>query len=198
MPYKVWATGEEALAADFNPYLQEQVIATFANAAARDAGILTPRNGQFAYLVDRGILSKYDGTAWRDQAVETWYGFAAPNTTLATAGPGTACPGVAITGLPAGDYLVRAEGSFLVPVNIGSQIIYQIYRNTTATLLGGPADIRPFTSTGASAIGAYSLSAFSKADAGGTVTFGIAAYATAGSCTLRSITATVQRVRAMN
>jgi hypothetical protein len=69
MPYKVWQVGEEVVAGDFNPVLQEQVIATFASAVARDAAILTPRNGQHAWLIDVGLLTRYTGTAWEAATV---------------------------------------------------------------------------------------------------------------------------------
>lgn len=65
MPYKTWAVGEELLAADMNAYIQQQVVATFATAAARDAAIPTPVTGQTCYLADALGHFVYDGTAWR-------------------------------------------------------------------------------------------------------------------------------------
>jgi hypothetical protein len=65
MPSKVWAVGEEVLAADMNDYIQEQVVATFATAAARDAAIPAPNNGQACWLQDALALYVYDGAAWR-------------------------------------------------------------------------------------------------------------------------------------
>lgn len=64
MPYKVWTIGEEVLAADFNPYLQEQVTATFPNAAARDAALTAPKPGQQAWLADVGLVVMWTGSAW--------------------------------------------------------------------------------------------------------------------------------------
>lgn len=63
MPSKVWALGEEVLAADFNPYVQEQVIGTFATAATRDAQIVAPKPGQHAWLADSGLLTVYSSGA---------------------------------------------------------------------------------------------------------------------------------------
>lgn len=64
MPYKVWAIGEETLATDFNDYVQEQVVATFPNAAARTAAIAAPNPGQVSWLNDTKRLEMWDGTAW--------------------------------------------------------------------------------------------------------------------------------------
>lgn len=64
MPFKVWVPGEEVLAADFNTYMQQQVVAVFATAAARDAAITAPINGQTCYLQDAGALFWWNGTAW--------------------------------------------------------------------------------------------------------------------------------------
>lgn len=64
MPHKVWAIGEEVLAADMNAYVQEQVVGTFANAAARDAAITAPKAGMVSYLADTRRYSAHDGIAW--------------------------------------------------------------------------------------------------------------------------------------
>jgi hypothetical protein len=64
MPFKLWNVGEEVIAQDFNPAVAEQVIATFANAAARDVAILLPKVGQFAWLTDVATLTFWNGTAW--------------------------------------------------------------------------------------------------------------------------------------
>jgi hypothetical protein len=65
MPHKVWAVGEEVLAAGFNQYVQEQVIATFANAAARATAIPAPKDGQHTWLIDVERLEVWDGESWR-------------------------------------------------------------------------------------------------------------------------------------
>jgi len=63
MPTKIWAVGEEVLAADFNDYVQEQVVATFPNAAARAAAITAPIPGMLTYLADVGRLEQYTDKA---------------------------------------------------------------------------------------------------------------------------------------
>jgi hypothetical protein len=65
MPYKTWAPFERLLSDDMNTYLSEQVAAIFASAAARDTAIPAPVTGQPAYLLDRKLMTVYDGAAWR-------------------------------------------------------------------------------------------------------------------------------------
>jgi hypothetical protein len=45
MPQKSWAVGEEVLAADFNAYLQNQVVAVFTTTSQRDTDWASPPNG---------------------------------------------------------------------------------------------------------------------------------------------------------
>jgi hypothetical protein len=49
--FKTFTTGEVLTAADTNGYLMQGVL-VFADAAARDAAITAPAEGQFAYLKD--------------------------------------------------------------------------------------------------------------------------------------------------
>lgn len=62
--FKTWAVGEEVLAADFNGYVQQQTIAIFPNAAARDAAIIAPISGQTCFLTDAQALYTWNGSAW--------------------------------------------------------------------------------------------------------------------------------------
>lgn len=76
MPTKIWQPGEEVLSTDFNPMVQEQVIPTFASAAARDAAMPTPHIGQHCYLNDVKLLQQFtDRTtppSWRRPWSEPW------------------------------------------------------------------------------------------------------------------------------
>lgn len=65
MPTKTWVVGEEVLAADFNAFVQKQVVATFANAAARDAAIPSATAGMVCYLADTNTMQVHNGTAWQ-------------------------------------------------------------------------------------------------------------------------------------
>lgn len=76
MPTKVWQPGEEVLSADFNPMVQEQVVATFANAAARDVAMPAPKLGQLCYLLDQKVMLEYSNasgvSAWHRPWNEPW------------------------------------------------------------------------------------------------------------------------------
>lgn len=60
---KTFTTGEVLSAGDVNGYLMQGVL-VFASAAARDAAITSPQEGQFAYLKDTDSTVYYSGSAW--------------------------------------------------------------------------------------------------------------------------------------
>ena len=66
---KLFVAGDVLTAAEVNTYLQDQVIAVFANSAARDAayggaGEPTLSEGMFCYLSDSNSFLFYTGSAW--------------------------------------------------------------------------------------------------------------------------------------
>ena len=61
--FKTFTTGEVLSASDVNGYLMQGVL-VFASAAARNAAITSPQEGQFAYTKDTNGLWYYDGAAW--------------------------------------------------------------------------------------------------------------------------------------
>ena len=61
--FKTFTTGEVLTAADTNGYLMQGVL-VFASAAARNAAITSPQEGQFAFTKDVNGLWYYDGAAW--------------------------------------------------------------------------------------------------------------------------------------
>ena len=66
MSYKVFANGSPLQASELNLNLMQQAIAVFTDATARDAAIVAPVDGQFAYLTGTSNLTKYTGAAWED------------------------------------------------------------------------------------------------------------------------------------
>jgi hypothetical protein len=61
--FKTFTTGEVLSAGDTNGYLMQGVL-VFASAAARNAAITSPQEGQFAYLKDTDATTYYTGSAW--------------------------------------------------------------------------------------------------------------------------------------
>ena len=61
--FKTFNTGDVLSAADTNGYLMQGVL-VFASAAARDAAITSPQEGQCCYLKDTDAVQTYSGTAW--------------------------------------------------------------------------------------------------------------------------------------
>ena len=66
---KLWATGDTVSATAFQTYLQDQVVAVYDDATARDAayggtGEPTLAEGMMCYLKDTNELQTYSGSAW--------------------------------------------------------------------------------------------------------------------------------------
>ena len=61
--FKTFVTGDVLTAADTNGYLMQGVW-VFANAAARDAAVTSPQEGNMCYLKDTDATLYYSGSAW--------------------------------------------------------------------------------------------------------------------------------------
>jgi hypothetical protein len=61
--FKTFTTGEVLSAANVNGYLMQGVL-VFADAAARNAAITSPQEGQCCYLKDTDVIQSYSGSAW--------------------------------------------------------------------------------------------------------------------------------------
>lgn len=61
--FKTFVTGDVLTAADTNGYLMQGVW-VFANAAARDAAVTSPQEGNTCYLKDTDVIQCYSGSAW--------------------------------------------------------------------------------------------------------------------------------------
>ena len=62
--YRTFASGEVLTSVNVQTYLQDQVVATFANATARNAAITSPTEGMHCYLSDVDQTQSYSGSAW--------------------------------------------------------------------------------------------------------------------------------------
>lgn len=63
--FKLFADGNVLLASEANTFMMQQQIMVFADAAARDAAILSPSEGMFAFLKDDDKLTVFT-TSWGD------------------------------------------------------------------------------------------------------------------------------------
>jgi hypothetical protein len=65
--WKSWAIGEVVEADDFQTYIQNQAVQTYAGTAARTAALGTfVAEGMVSYLADTNTLQFYNGTAWEN------------------------------------------------------------------------------------------------------------------------------------
>ena len=63
--FKLFSNGQVLLASEVNEYMMQQMIMVFDSAAARDAAILSPSEGMFAFLKDTDKLTVFK-TSWGD------------------------------------------------------------------------------------------------------------------------------------
>ena len=129
--FKTFTTGEVLTAADTNGYLMQGIL-VFASAAARDAAITSPQEGQFAYLKDTNVTTYYTGSAWAN--VDTT-GMTNPMTTTgdtiySSSGSTPARLGIGSTG----QVLTVAGGipSWATPAGGGGKVL-QVVEGTTST-----------------------------------------------------------------
>lgn len=104
--FKTFATGDVLTAADTNGYLMQGVW-TFASAAARDAAVTSPQEGNVCYLKDTDAVMTYSGSAW--VAVGGSGGMTLISTTAITA-----TASVDLTSIPGtyNELLIVVDGAF--------------------------------------------------------------------------------------
>jgi hypothetical protein len=66
MSYKTFVNGFPLNASELNGFLMSQVVATFANATARDEAITSPAEGQIVYLENVAKFVWWTGADWTD------------------------------------------------------------------------------------------------------------------------------------
>ena len=126
MPFKVWAIGEEVLAADFQAFVQNQVVATFPSAAARDAAITTPLDGQCCYLQDSHTFQIYRAGIWTAPSIPR--GIVATGPSVSAPGTGAVLP---LNSALSGTASWLAGNTITVPVGAGG--LYEINLSVTFT-----------------------------------------------------------------
>ena len=129
--FKDFVTGEVLTAADVDGYLMQGVW-VFASAAARDAAVTSPQEGNFAYLKDTNVTTYYTGSAWAN--LDTT-GMTNPMTTTgdtiySSSGSTPARLGIGSTG----QVLTVAAGvpSWATPAGGGGKVL-QVVNATTST-----------------------------------------------------------------
>lgn len=119
MSWKLWATGEVVEASEFQSYLQNQVVQTYAGTAARSSALGTATTeGMISYLNDTNKLQFFDGSAWRDVATAT-------SGTAANAGTATyaVTAGTAVYGTNAGTAVyATTSGTAIYATNAGTAV----------------------------------------------------------------------------
>ena len=130
--FKDFVTGEVLTAADVDGYLMQGVW-VFASAAARDAAVTSPQEGNFAYLKDTNVTTYYTGSAWAN--LDTT-GMTNPMTTTgdtiySSSGSTPARLGIGTTG----QVLTVAGGlpSWATPAGGGGKVL-QVVAATTSSL----------------------------------------------------------------
>jgi hypothetical protein len=86
MAFKTWSIGDVLTASDMNNYIGQQIVAIYSSSAVRSTGIVSPINGQLAYLTDKDHIEHYDGATWQPLPAAV-YAFSAtgPSTAVAAA-----------------------------------------------------------------------------------------------------------------
>src|SRR5262245_19395364 len=193
MPQKVWAIGEEVLAADFNAYVQQQVVPVFTNVAQRDAQWAAPPTGALCVTADTLTVWQYTGAAWVQYRQQTWYGYNANGQTISTGG--SVFTMLNTPTLPPGDYLVSIAASYTYAQNTMPQISARVTRNAVA--IGDAMNARGAQTATATARTPFTVATLVKADAGGNITWGLWANNDASTPAMGPAQITVQRVLGM-
>ena len=134
--FKTFTTGEVLTAADTNGYLMQGVL-VFASAAARDAAITSPQEGQFAYTKDTNGLWYYDGAAWVASG-------ATGDIEGVTAGVGITGGGTSGTVTITNDMATTITASGDIVVGTGSGTYDNLPIGTTAQVLTADTTVSPY------------------------------------------------------
>jgi hypothetical protein len=134
--FKTFTTGEVLTAADVNGYLMQGVL-VFASAAARDAAITSPQEGQFAYTKDNNSLWYYTGSAWAASG-------ATGDIEGVTAGVGISGGGTSGTVTITNDMATTITASGDIVVGTGSGTYDNLPIGTTGQVLTADTTVSPY------------------------------------------------------
>ena len=134
--FKTFTTGEVLTAADVNGYLMQGVL-VFASAAARNAAITSPQEGQFAFTKDTNGLWYYDGSAWVASG-------ATGDIEGVTAGVGITGGGTSGTVTITNDMATTITAAGDIVVGTGSGTYDNLPIGTTAQVLTADTTVSPY------------------------------------------------------
>jgi hypothetical protein len=134
--FKTFTTGEVLTAGDTNGYLMQGIL-VFASAAARDAAITSPQEGQTCYLKDTDTVLIYSGSAWSTlSSIGAWTNYS-PTITAGSGSYTTA----------------SANGSY---IRVGKLCVLRLYGLITTVGTGtNPVFTLPFTAATTTAGGKF-------------------------------------------
>lgn len=153
--FKTFTTGEVLTAGDVNGYLMQGVL-VFASAAARNAAITSPQEGQFAFTKDTNGLWYYDGAAWVASG-------ATGDIEGVTAGVGITGGGTSGTVTITNDMATTITASGDIVVGTGSGTYDNLPIGTTGQILTADTTVSPYKVKWATAA-AGGLSAATQAE----------------------------------
>ena len=134
--FKTFTTGEVLTAGDVNGYLMQGVL-VFASAAARNAAITSPQEGQFAFTKDTNGLWYYDGAAWVASG-------AAGDIEGVTAGVGISGGGTSGTVTITNDMATTITAAGDIVVGTGSGTYDNLPIGTTGQILTADTTVSPY------------------------------------------------------
>ena len=134
--FKTFTTGEVLTSADVNGYLMQGVL-VFASAAARNAAITSPQEGQFAFTKDTNGLWYYDGAAWVASG-------ATGDIEGVTAGVGITGGGTSGTVTVTNDMATTITAAGDIVVGTGSGTYDNLPIGTTAQVLTADTTVSPY------------------------------------------------------
>lgn len=135
MPWKQWAYLEKLPSADFQTYLQNQVIAQFTSTAQRDAQWSTPARGSRCITTDTNTTWLYDGTQWLPMP-GTVRGIIAAGSQVNQPGTNTLLPVNSVLA-GASSWLNTGTGTITIPAGAGGLYLIQAdmwYRSDNVAL----------------------------------------------------------------